>query len=195
MLASRAIRRLLTEPGQKWQVHELASEAKVSNGLTSQVKKRLLESELGEEQAGTFSLVRPDILLKQWGDAYRFKKNKQPQLYSDKPLQEMEMALARFCRASCIEYAFTLNSAARLIGSQYVSVVSRSHAYVEGNATEIARALNMKAVESGGNFVLLTPFDSDLLFNKKPVGEIASHFGGNRTRYKQWSFRGSHWQN
>lgn len=169
--ASRTIRRLLTEPKRNWFVHELASEARVSNGLASQVKKKILQSEIGEELDGTFFLTKPELLLKQWGEAYRFNKNKQLQLYSEKPLSEVERQLANYCHENAIEYAFTLNSAARLIGAQYVSVINRSHCYVSGSADAIAKALDLKTVNSGGNFVLLTAFDDDLLFNKRLVNE------------------------
>lgn len=49
-------------------------------------------------------------------------------------------------------------------------VVGRSYAYVLSDAHKIADQLDMKPVDSGGNVVLLKPFDEDLLFGKRLVG-------------------------
>jgi hypothetical protein len=40
-------------------------------------------------------------------------------------------------------------------------------------ASQIAEALQMKAVDSGGNFSLLVPDDADLLFGKQEVDGIS----------------------
>lgn len=167
---SRVVRRLLVNPSRKWHVHELAKEAEVSTGLVSQVKTKLMDSDLLERKGETFSVSRAKELLKKWADAYRFSKNEEIQFFTHKPLLEVEELLAEHCNTKKIPYAFTVFSGARLIGAQYVRVVGRSYAYVLGDVHKIADQLDMKPVDSGGNVVLLKPFDEDLLFGKRLVG-------------------------
>ena len=49
--------------------------------------------------------------------------------------------------------------------------IQRGYAYVQSsyNLHEIAGALRLKPVESGGNFRLISPNDDDLLFGKQKV--------------------------
>ncbi len=165
--SSRVVRRLLTYPSHGWQVQELANDAGVSTGLVSQVKTKLLDSEIAERRGETFFLSRPEELLKQWGESYRFKRNELVEFYSSKPGPELESMLADYCDSHNIDYAFTLFAGTRLIGSQYVRVANRSHAYVLADPQSIGQELGLKPVESGGNFVLMKPFDEDLLLSKK----------------------------
>jgi len=167
--ASRILRRLLSNPSRHWTVQELAKESQVSNGLVSQVKTKLLQSEVAWAQRDTFALRDPERLLKQWSDAYRFKKHKLVQFYSPKSLDETDPLIVNYCKKKDIEYALTLNSAVRLTGVQHVRLITRSDAFVTCDPLEIGQALGFKPVESGGNIVLINPVDEDLFFNKRIV--------------------------
>lgn len=167
--ASRVVRRMLTHPRHLWHVAELAKSANVSTGLASQVKTKLLDGELAERRGDMFVLTRPADLLKRWGEAYRFDKNEQIEFYSSKPLPEVDRMLAEHCQSHGIDVAFTLFAGAKAIGSQYVRVANRSHAYVVTDVETLAKELGLKSVDSGGNVVLMKPFDEDLLFGKRLV--------------------------
>lgn len=168
--ASRVLRRLLTHPHHLWHVAELAQKANVSTGLVSQVKTKLLDGELAERRGDMFVLVRPADLLKRWGEAYRFDKNEQLEFYSSKPLAEVDRMLGEHCQQHGIDVAFTLFAGAKALGSQYLRVANRSHAYVIADIQTLAKELGLKQVDSGGNVVLMNPFDEDLLFEKQLLG-------------------------
>jgi hypothetical protein len=167
--ASRIVRRMLTYPSHTWHVQELAKETCVSIGMVSQVKNKLLDSEYAERAGDMFALSRPVDLLKRWGEAYRFEKNEQFEYYSARPLGELDSVIAEVCQKRGFAYAFTLFAGAKAIGSQYVRVANRSHAYLIGDQEKLAQEIGLKQVRSGGNVVLMKPFDEDLLFDKRLV--------------------------
>src|SRR4030042_4771798 len=74
--SSRIVRAMLSNPGRSWQVQELARKAKVSLGLASKLKERLLDLEYASEKENGLTLSRPGELLKQWANNYSFRKNK-----------------------------------------------------------------------------------------------------------------------
>jgi hypothetical protein len=57
--SSRIVRAMLSNPGRSWQVQELAREAKVSLGLASKLKERLLDLEYASEKENGLTLSRP----------------------------------------------------------------------------------------------------------------------------------------
>lgn len=169
--SSRVIRRLLTDPEHPWHVHELATMTDVSTGLVSQIKTKLIDSELAHRRGDMFVLNNPEELLQRWAAAYQFDKHEQLQFYSSKSLPELEQQIADCCASEAIEYAFTLFSGAGLIGAQYVRVVNRASAYVSVDLQSVAQKLGLKRVETGGNLILLRPADSDVFFGKRLVRE------------------------
>lgn len=170
--ASRVVRRLLANPHHRWHVQELAKETGVSTGMVSQVKTKLLDSEYVDRVGDMFALARPVDLLKRWGEAYRFEKSELSEYYSAKPLGEVERAISEVCQKRSFDYAFTLFAGAKAVGSQYVRVANRTHAYLLGEKDQVAQEVGLKKVESGGNVVLMKPFDEDLLFGKRLVDGV-----------------------
>lgn len=167
--SSRVIRRLLTDPEHPWHVHELAKSADVSTGLVSQIKTKLIDSELAQRRGDMFVISNPEELLRRWAHSYQFDKHKHVQLYSSKSLTELEQALADICTRENVEYAFTLFSGAGMVGSQYVRVVNRASAYVSSDVQSIEDVLGVKRVDTGGNLLLLSPSDPDIFFGKRLV--------------------------
>lgn len=168
---SRAVRRLLHSPGHHWHVQELAAEAQISTGLASQIKNKLIDSELVFRSGDMFVLNRPAELLKRWSEEYRFKKNQSVEFYSNKALPETDELIAEHCNRNGISYGFTLFSGARLIGAQYVRVVPKSNVYVLTDPESLGIELGLKRVESGGNIVLMKPYDDDLLYGKNRIND------------------------
>lgn len=92
--SSSVIRRLLTAPEHLWHVHELAKSADVSTGLVSQIKPKLINSELAQRSGDMFVISNPEELLRRWAQAYQFDKHKHVQFYSRESLTELEQGLA-----------------------------------------------------------------------------------------------------
>jgi hypothetical protein len=170
--ASRIVRRLLTNPARLWSVQELAKRSHVSIGLASQVKTKLFDGEFLERRDELFTVSKPEKLLKNWADSYRlkFKKHIAVEFYSPKKLQDTEVELVEYFKTHYTRYAFTLATAAKATGTQYVSQVNRIHAYVDGDVNRIGKELGLKEVDSGGNIVLMQPFDTDILYNDQWLG-------------------------
>lgn len=170
--ASRIVRRLLSDPFRPWTVQELAKRSHVSIGLASQVKTKLFDSEILERRDEMLVVAKPEQLLKDWADSYRlkFKKHIAVEFYSPKKLQDIETEIIEYFKSNQTKYAFTLATAAKASGTQYVSQVNRIHAYVEGNANQIGKELGLKEVDSGGNVVLMQPFDTDILYLSQGAG-------------------------
>ena len=50
-----------------------------------------------------------------------------------------------------------------------MSAANRSHCYVLSNPSDVALALSLKPVNTGGNVVLLAPTQDDLLYNRTTI--------------------------
>lgn len=178
-MASRVLRRLFNEPHRTWKVMPLAEEAGVSPATVSLLKDKLIGEEYIREQDAGFVLQRPARLLQAWSSQYRYKQNKCIEFYwrsSKKDYDipdEFENNFTSYCHQNNIEYAFTLFSGARRIAPFVRGIIQggiiQSQAYVttSNRALEIAEALQMKQVDSGGNFLMLVPEDPDMLFGKQ----------------------------
>lgn len=179
--AARVLRRLFSEPHRIWKVMTLAEEAGVSPATVSLLKDKLIGDEYGREQADGFVLQRPARLLQDWASQYRYKQNTILEFYAratkpdyDVP-DELENRFTEYCRQNGIDYAFTLFSGARRVAPFVRGLVQggmvQSQAYVTENsmASLAAEALQMKQVDSGGNFLMLVPDDPDTLFGRQEI--------------------------
>jgi len=167
--ASRVLRRLLTDPAGPWHVQQLAKEASVSIGLVSQIKTKLMDSEILEQRGEAFTVIQPEQLLRQWALEYPFKKHKAVEFYSPLSLNELETLISQKCISTGIEHAFTLATAAKMTGVEHAKGVSRIHIYTQQEPHIIAERLGFKYVESGGNVIILQPFDTDILYNTRQI--------------------------
>lgn len=173
-MAARVLRRLFNDPHRVFKVMALAEEAGVSPATVSLLKDKLIGEEYAREEGDGFVLQRPSRLLQAWSSQYQYKQHKHLEFYARQSQEELEKRFSDYCGENDIEYGFTLFSGARLV-APFTRGVTQSHAYVTAGAiaSQIAEALQMKAVDSGGNFSLLVPDDADLLFGKKEVDGIS----------------------
>lgn len=155
--SSRLLRVLLNDPKRTWQVQQLSRAADVSIGLASRVKQALEEREWVASTPDGIKLVQPETLLMAWSDVYSYKQNQVAEYYTLDPIPEAEMAIATWCRESAVPYALTGFSGARLSSPrvQY----NRASLYVSAGTGSVAAGTGLKRVESGGNVLLLTPYD------------------------------------
>ena len=172
-MAARVLRRLFNEPQRVWKVMSLAEYAGVSPATVSLLKDKLIGEEYVREQGDGFRLDRPARLLQTWSGQYRYKQNKLVQLYSRHSQDELERRFVEYCEKHDVEYGFTLFSGARRI-APFVRGITQSQAYVASNdiASQLAKSLELKQVDSGGNLLLLVPDDPDVLFGRRQVDGV-----------------------
>jgi hypothetical protein len=169
-MAARVLRRVFNEPHRVWKVMALADEARVSPATASLLKDKLIGEEYAREQGDGFVLHRPARLLQAWSSQYQYKQNERLEFYGQEPHHELEQRFADYCKQHDIEYGFTLFSGASRI-APFTRGITQAQAYVTSGeiALQLAKALQIKPVDSGGNLLVLVPADEDMLFGKQKV--------------------------
>jgi hypothetical protein len=169
--ASRVLRILLCNPGKAWYVRDLADESKISLGLCSNIKKQLLNYEyISEFKIGTrtkFKLTNPEELINQWSENYTYKINILAEYYSMDDVNTIEKKMIDYFNSNQIKYALSLTSGASLTTPflRYKRVFS----YLCSNFDKVAQDLDYKMVNSGGNIVLMRPYDEGVYYGLQKV--------------------------
>ena len=160
--SSRILRVLLADPAKSWYVQDLSTEAGVSMGLTSRVKRRLSDFELVAQAKRGVKLANPGELLNQWAKAYRYDKNDILRYYSPQPLPEIESRVSEFAQSRGVAYALTMFSgAARIFPFVRFNFAAF---YLSGSPLELEPALQMKPTSSGANVWVFRPFDEGVYY-------------------------------
>lgn len=168
--SSRILRVMLNFRQQRtWGVWELAKEAKVSIGLVSKVKERLLDLEYITCEK-CFTLTRPVELLEEWVNNYSFRKNRAYDYFSFDDVRDVEQKLSQYCMQQKIPYALTLFSGAALVAP--FSRYTRGFAYIGKNIGEVVDKLGLKEVSSGPNFTILDPYDEGVFYGNNEVDNM-----------------------
>jgi hypothetical protein len=165
--ASRALRVLLEDAKQTWQVQAIAKQAQVSLGLAFKVKQRLLDLEYAQEEDKGLRLIKPEELLRQWATNYSYLKSGALDCFAIGDPPVLEQALTAYCRQQGMTYALALFSGAARVAP--FARYSRGFAYAVCDAASLARDLGWKPVPSGANFTILTPYDEGLLYGARHV--------------------------
>lgn len=165
--ASRILRILLADSLRRWHVQDIASEAGVSLGQASAVKRVLLNEEWIKEEKKAFWLAKPKDLLIAWADDYDYRKNRSRWFYSRLSKAEIEESIGAECEKQGIRYALALFSAADRIAPFTSS--PRTFAFAERNIDEIAEALDFKPVNTGANVILFEPYDEGVFYGVQNV--------------------------
>jgi hypothetical protein len=168
--AERVLRVLLNNPRRGWKVADLASEAQVSLGQVSNVKKLLTDREGVIAEASGFVLSEPQELLKEWAENYSFRRNGIQDFYSLKTMAEVEADIAEVCSRKGIIYALTgFSGAARFAPAvRYQRIM----AYVEEAGKDLASLLSLKSVTTGANVSLLSPYDAGVMYGTREVAGV-----------------------
>lgn len=166
----RILRVLLTQPKRIWKIAELAQAADVSLGQVANIKKILLDREWLRDTAKGITLANPSTLLDEWSQSYNFQRNKAIECYALAEISEIEAKVAETCRMLDLGYALTgFSSAARIapmVRYQKASI------YISGDPSSLLEKLGWKAVSSGSNVSLLTPYDDSVFFEGKEIDSI-----------------------
>ena len=168
--AERLLRVLLCNPGKKWKIKKLADESGVSLGQASNVKRVLFDRELISGERGGFGLKDPAALLREWAENYDYRKNEVQEFYSLKDVTDIENALAAYCNTRKIKYALTgFSGAARITPAVRYK---KAMVYAANLTEEAFSELSLKAVKSGGNLLLFSPYDDGVFYGSSKVNEI-----------------------
>ena len=161
--AAAVLRVLLHEPGRAWRIADLASQAHVSYGHVSNVRKALLMREWIKVGEGGILLVQPDALLQSWRESYRRPPGESIVGYThlhgrqlDERLRETLNPYSGHPRAIC----------ALLSAAQWLAPFGRSATHTfyadESGAEVLKEALQLTHVASGANVALHVPTDETL---------------------------------
>lgn len=160
--AARVLRVLLTSAKKSWKMAELSTEAGVSLGQIANVKNALADREWLDAPAPGLRLSNPGAVLSQWAQNYDFRKNIPKGCYSIKSIAETEAALEKLCAKNGIRFALTGFSAA----ARYWPAVryQRVMACIGEFRADLFAAVGIKEVESGGNLLLMLPYDEGVFY-------------------------------
>ena len=155
--ASRILRVLLGDPQRNWQVQQLSSAADVSIGLASRIKAQLEEREWVVVSENGVRVAQPEAILEAWAGTYDYRQNLVQEYYTPDSISDTEVAIASWCRENDVPYALTGFSAARLSAPRVR--YNRASIFVRCKQ-DVAMNTSLKPVDSGGNVVLLEPYDA-----------------------------------
>jgi len=161
--ASLVPRVLLAHPSASWRVRDMAEEASLSVGYSSEVLQCMVERGHAAETPDGFRLKDPVALLTEWSGVYRWEDNQVHSFVVPLGKSELVTKACMILRAEGVEYFLTLLSAADRI-MQYVE-----HDQVHMYASNLTRAaedalrssLYAEPVQRGGNFHVLKPYYGD----------------------------------
>ncbi len=173
--SSRVIR-LMLGGSRPWQVQQLAASAEVSLGLVSKVKKELVEREWILSTEDGIKLSNPEQVLEEWAQSYSYRNSDVAEYYTMASNDESEATVAGWCKENRVRYALTGFSGARMSSPRVR--YNRSTIYVDSNPEVVAASTELKRVETGGNALLLKPYDegvfqeSRVLYGSRVVGPV-----------------------
>jgi len=165
--AERILRALLCNPGRNWNIKALADDSGVSLGQASNVKRTLEDREMLSGKRGAFSLGEPASILQEWTENYDYRKNSFREFYCVMNVTEIEAAIATYCAEHNVLYALTGFSGAARIGPAVR--YNRAMIYAVDFPEQALSALSFKAVNSGGNLLLFTPYDSGVFYGSTEI--------------------------
>ncbi len=163
--SSRILRVLLNEPQRDWQVQQLSKAAEVSIGLASKIKRQLEDREWIAVGRSGIRLTQPEAMLQAWATVYSYKQSQVREYYTLDNLSDAETAIADWCREGEVEYALTGFSGARLSSPRVR--YNRASVYVRSSMDSLALNTRLKPVDSGGNVLLLKPYDDGVFNNTR----------------------------
>ena len=171
--AVRVIRVLLESKKERWLITALAQEANVSLGYTSEVLRGLANQGYvnGEKRRG-FQLKDKTALLDRWASVYDFSQNKLMSLYTlEKNFGALFKKISETSDSLGLRCGMTLLSAASVV-APYVARFADIYLYVEGDTARWKKELDLRDVEAGANFYLITPYDEGVFYRLRKVKGI-----------------------
>lgn len=150
--STRVLKALLADPARTWRVAELAEEAGVSLGHVSNIRRALLDREIGRVGQDGFHLCDPDQLLDEWLEAYSKPSGVRREFYTTQHGERMAGTLRDLMAGSPNrpDLAFASFSAAEWLAPYARYGGTMLYADTHGMA-RLKDALRLEETASGGN--------------------------------------------
>jgi hypothetical protein len=165
--ASLVLRALLEEPERAWGIREIAGATGLSLGHASEVARELVGREYAHDEQGRISLGNAAAALRDWTDAYDWRKNRVASFVVPFEHDEVGPKLQRAMDAAGVSFALTLLAGADRVAPHVQH--GQTHLYVPaGKAVTAADVVREKLygepVSTGGTLHLLDPYYRDGVF-------------------------------
>lgn len=172
--ATRIIRVLLENSNkERWLISDLAKEANVSLGYTSDILSALsAQGYIEKKKRKGIQLKEKASLLDKWASVYSFSQNNIFSFYTlEKDFTAIFKKIAGISETLNLKSALTLHSAASL-AAPYVARFSDIYLYVGGDIALWKKELGLRDVERGANFYLISPYDEGVFYGLRKVKGI-----------------------
>lgn len=167
--SSRVVRVILEEPDRTWKVQDLARTAKVSMGLASRIKRKLVEQAYAQEVAPGIRVADPTKLLRDWASAYKLPKVRLAVYGMDDPAA-LERAIVRWGESNKVTCALTELSAASRLAPMVRNNRAVTYVLAPPSSEAIQRLLRdlaLKEVDSGPTGELWLTDDESVLWHSR----------------------------
>ncbi len=172
-VSTRIIRKMLVRNDLSWTTKSLSEKTGASIGLTHKVVKKLIDMRyLERDNDFKLRITDKSRLLDDWSDEYDFHVNSVLTLYSFQ--NDRVKLLKKIKNTSDLidsKYALTLHSGGELVAPYVRS--SEIHVYVNGKIDDWIEKLDLRPVDSGGNFNLVKPYDPGVLDDLQIIDGIS----------------------
>ncbi len=176
--ASKVLRTMLDDPDKAWKVKQLVEASDTSLGTVSNVKRFLIDNAWAEEiknpaaegRAVGFRLRNVGELLRAWAKEYGKHSGDVREYYTLDSVPKFERSVEKWCeRHGGVACLGGFSAAAR-----YAPVVryNRAEVYVDyQDLREFIEDMELKAVSSGGNVLVMLPTDdTELMYTREIDG-------------------------
>lgn len=162
--SARVLRVLLRQPHRAWRVADLADAAQVSLGHVSNVRRKLIAEEWGEDSGSGLFLLKPDALLDAWRNAYEPPAGERREYYTTLHGEAFDAAVRGAFGATPGQGRILLASfsAGRWMAPYLRSGTQYFYADASGLALLVS-FLNLVRTGKGGNVVVTVPTDDGVL--------------------------------
>lgn len=175
--ASLVSRVLLAHPSKEWRVRDLAEEASLSVGYSSEVLQSLVERGYAAETPRGFRLEDPVALLVEWSGVYRWEDNRVHSFVVPLGKDERAQRAQAVFREEGVECLLTLLYAVdRLLEHvQHDQVHLYASDLTHDTEGALRSRLHAEPVQAGGNLHVMKPYYGDAItYGAENVGEIRS---------------------
>ncbi|NHZ46818.1 hypothetical protein FVW27_09285 [Desulfovibrio sp. XJ01] len=160
--SARVLRVLLRQPHRAWRVADLADAAQVSLGHVSNVRRKLLAEEWGEDSGSGLFLLKPDALLDAWRKVYEPPAGERREYYTSLHGEAFDAAVRGVSGTALGCILLASFSAGRWLAPYLRSGTQYFYADVSGLALLVS-TLHLVRVDKGGNVVVTVPTDEGIL--------------------------------
>jgi hypothetical protein len=169
--SSRVIRVLLTNPGKRWRILALAKEATVSLGWAHTVVTTLqAQGYIVRDESYQVNLVDPARLLRRWAAAHDFLTENR---FEEFQTFERDLdSLLKRVKGLGVSYALTSLTGAWLVAPHVRPSTLDMYVLSKEHVKEIARVVDLRLVEKGGNVRLFSPYDVGVFYGSRAVDGI-----------------------